>query len=76
MDHLRQLVVLEELAAVDEVLMEATLEETEPFLSGIKMYAVIDNFTKEVVYHWLGEDKTLSDHDINKYSLIEMTPEN
>lgn len=42
----------------------------------MKMFAVIDKTTNEVLLPWVGESESDADFDSTKYFLVEMTKEN
>lgn len=42
----------------------------------VKMYAIIEHTTNNVVYMWVGEDESLAKYDKSKYYFVEMTQEN
>ena len=40
------------------------------------MFAVVNKDSNDVVMLWFGEDESKSDHDRNRWYLVEMTKEN
>lgn len=52
------------------------LQDQDASLSGIKMYAVVEKNTDTVQFMWVGKNESDSDHDRDRWYLVEMTKDN